>query len=71
MANDIFIDMDGLMASLKNEFQLGLLRSFCKDEQQKKDITAMIGSFTKHGIDVETAIDILTEIIAYLKDREV
>lgn len=70
MDNDIYVDIHGLLQSVKNELQLGLLRSMCKDDQQRKDITAMIRSFTSRGIEVETAMDILTELVEYVKKME-
>lgn len=64
------IDYEALIQQLKDQAMLELLLAVTPDVQMKDMITKVIGTFTRHGVSVDNALEIMKEITEAFKTNE-
>lgn len=56
------VDFNGLVKQIENEAKIKLILSLAQDDESKRVILETMDIFMKHGIDIDVALLIMSEL---------
>ena len=68
MPEDVYMDVDAFVSFVKNKALLEIATSQVKDKKQKQLLMSTFEPFLKRGIDIQTTIAILHDLIELLTE---